>query len=37
MIVSFNYNENKKVSIPDEIRARITELEKNVNQDFRGT
>jgi acyl-CoA thioester hydrolase len=34
MIVSFNYHENKKAPIPDEIRARITELEKNVNQDF---
>jgi acyl-CoA thioester hydrolase len=36
MLVSFNYHENKKVPIPDEIRARITDLEKNVNQDFQG-
>ena len=34
MIVSFNYHENKKAPIPDEIRTRITDLEKNVNQDF---
>ena len=36
MLVSFNYHENKKAPLPDEIRARITELEKNVNQDFQG-
>ena len=36
MLVSFNYHENKKVPIPDEMRARITDLEKNVNQDFQG-
>jgi acyl-CoA thioester hydrolase len=36
MLVSFNYNENKKAAIPDEIRAQITNLEKNVNQDFQG-
>jgi len=36
MLVSFNYHENKKVPIPDEIRARITDLEKNFNQDFQG-
>ena len=36
MLVSFNYHENKKAPIPDEIRARITDLEKNVNQDFQG-
>ena len=36
MLVSFNYHENKKAPIPDEIRTRITDLEKNVNQDFQG-
>jgi acyl-CoA thioester hydrolase len=36
MLVSFNYHENKKVPIPDEIRARINDLEKYVNQDFQG-
>lgn len=35
MLVSFNYHENKKVPIPDEIRARITDLEKNINPDFK--
>jgi len=34
MLVSFNYHESKKTPIPDEIRARITELEKNINPDF---
>jgi acyl-CoA thioester hydrolase len=34
MLVSFNFFENKKVPIPDEIRARITDLEKNINPDF---
>jgi acyl-CoA thioester hydrolase len=34
MLVSFNYHENIKTPIPDEIRARITALEKNINQDF---
>ncbi len=34
MLVSFNYHENKKAPIPDEIRARITDLEKNINPDF---
>jgi acyl-CoA thioester hydrolase len=34
MLVSFNYHENKKAPIPDEIRDRITELEKNINPDF---
>lgn len=36
MVVSFNYHENLKAPIPDEIRARITALEKNVNHDFKG-
>ncbi len=30
MIVTFNYRENKKASIPDEIRNRILDLEKSV-------
>jgi len=34
MLVSFNYHESKKAPIPDEIRARITDLEKNINPDF---
>jgi acyl-CoA thioester hydrolase len=34
MLVSFNYHENKKAPIPDEIRARITDLEKKINPDF---
>ena len=34
MLVSFNYHENNKAPIPDEIKARIIDLEKNVNQDF---
>lgn len=34
MLVSFNYHENKKAPIPDEIRARMTDLEKNINPDF---
>ena len=34
MLVSFNYHENRKAPIPDEIRARITDLEKNINPDF---
>ena len=35
MLVTFNYHENKKAPIPDEIRLRITALEKDVNPDFR--
>ncbi len=34
MLVSFNYQENKKVPIPDEIRACITALEQDTNPDF---
>jgi acyl-CoA thioester hydrolase len=34
MLVSFNYHENKKAPIPDEIRKRIINLEKNINPDF---
>ena len=34
MLVSFNYHENKKAPIPDEIRARMTDLERNINPDF---
>ncbi|MEE4600357.1 MAG: thioesterase family protein [Desulfobacteraceae bacterium] len=34
MLVSFNYLENKKAPLPDDIRARITGLEKGVNPDF---
>jgi acyl-CoA thioester hydrolase len=34
MLVSFNYHENTKAPIPDEISTRITDLEKNVNKDF---
>jgi acyl-CoA thioester hydrolase len=32
VIVSFNYRENKKTKIPDEIRNRIMSLEKNETQ-----
>ncbi len=35
-LVTFDYNSNKKALIPDEIRKRINELEKSVNQDFQG-
>jgi len=34
MLVSFNYRENRKAPIPDEIRARITALETEINPDF---
>ena len=34
MLVSFNYQENKKAPIPDQIRACITALEMGVNPDF---
>ena len=34
MLVSFDYHKNKKAPIPDELRARITDLEKNINPDF---
>jgi len=34
MLVSFNYRENEKAPIPDEIRARMTDLERNINPDF---
>ena len=30
MIVSFNYRENKKARLPEEIRQRIAELEGNI-------
>lgn len=36
VLVSFDYHENKKAPIPDKIRARIVDLEKNVNHDFQG-
>jgi len=32
MIVSFNYRENKKTKIPDEIRNRIMNIEKDKTQ-----
>jgi acyl-CoA thioester hydrolase len=33
VLVTFDYQNNKKVLIPDEIRKRIIDLEKSVNQD----
>ena len=32
VIVSYNYRENKKANIPEEIKSRIMNLEKNINQ-----
>ena len=34
MLVAFNYQEGRKTAIPDEIRTRIADLEKDVNPDF---
>ena len=34
MLVSFNYQGNKKAPIPDKIRDRIIDLEKEVNKNF---
>lgn len=34
MLASFNYHANEKVPIPNEIRARISGLEKNINPNF---
>ena len=34
MLVSFDYHKSKKAPIPDELRARIIDLEKNINPDF---
>lgn len=36
VLVTFDYQSNKKALIPDEIRKRIVDLEKNVNPDFQG-
>ena len=34
VLVTFDYQNNKKTLIPDEIRKRIIDLEKSVSQDF---
>jgi acyl-CoA thioester hydrolase len=34
VLVTFDYQNNKKTLIPDEIRKKIIDLEKNVNPDF---
>jgi acyl-CoA thioester hydrolase len=36
MLVTFDYQKNKKTLIPDEIRKRIVDLEKSVSQDIQG-
>ena len=33
-LVTFDYHNNKKTLVPDEIRKRIIDLEKSVNQDI---
>jgi acyl-CoA thioester hydrolase len=36
-LVTFDYRNNKKALIPDEIRKRIVDLEKSVSQSVKGT
>ncbi|MGD8297491.1 MAG: thioesterase family protein [Desulfobacterales bacterium] len=36
-LVTFDYRNNKKALIPDEIRKRIIDLEKSMSQDIHGT
>ena len=36
-LVTFDYRNDKKALIPDEIRKRIVDLEKSVSQDIKGT
>jgi acyl-CoA thioester hydrolase len=35
-MVTFNYQNNTKAPVPDEIRNSIIDLEKTVEQDFQG-